>query len=152
MAEIGVRDAMAVLPRRFLDKCRLMPSGCWAWTGATNDGGYALYTPPGSRRIRLAHRWVYETLIGPIPPGLTIDHVRERGCQHRNCVNPQHLEPVTPRVNTLRGDGPAALNARKTACDQGHDFTPENTGYRNGRRYCRTCKRAYERQRYVSHG
>lgn len=59
----------------------------------------------------------------------------------------RRIGPVTCRVNILRGDGVAAINARKTACKRGHEFTPENTYMNGGRRVCRTCKRQRERVR-----
>ncbi len=61
-------------------------------------------------------------VVGQIPSGLTLDHL----CRVRNCVNPAHLEPVTHRENTLRGDGVTAINARKTSCHRGHPFAGEN--------------------------
>jgi hypothetical protein len=86
----------------------------------------------------------YELAIGPIPEGLTIDHL----CRNRGCVNPAHLEAVTNRTNLLRGDGIAALNARKTHCKRGHEFTPENTYvWREGTRACRACHTAQEQAR-----
>lgn len=116
---------------------------CWLWTGAKQNGGYGVvYTED---RRKLAHRVVYELLVGPIPPGLQIDHL----CRVRHCVNPNHLEPVTPRENTLRGEGRAGQRARQTHCIHGHPFTPENTKIEaTGYRSCRTCKRAsYARYR-----
>ena len=65
-----------------------------------------------------AHRAVYDYLVGPIPAGLTIDHL----CRVRNCVNPAHLEPCTIRENILRSDGLAALNAKKETCRCGRRF------------------------------
>lgn len=60
----------------------------------------------------------------------------------RNCVNPAHLEPVTQKVNVLRGEGASARNAAKTHCDYGHELTKDNTYVTpDGRRNCRTCKR-----------
>ena len=83
----------------------------------------------------LAHRVAYELEVGPIPKGLTIDHL----CRTHGCVRPSHLEPVTPRENVLRGQTIPAKNANKTHCLRGHEFTPENT-YRFGpdKRY-RSC-------------
>ncbi len=131
------------LPRNFWQKVRLsVDTSCWLWTGTLNAKGY------GKIGGRLAHRLLYAKLIGPIPPGMELDHVRTRGCSHRNCVNPAHLEPVTSRVNTLRSvNAPAGVNARKTHCSHGHEFTPENTRitvserYPHGKRACRICTR-----------
>ena len=70
-------------------------------------GGYShvmVPQPDGSRRSTGLHRVVYEHRVGPIPKGLDLDHVKARGCRSRACVNPAHLEPVTTRVNVLRGE------------------------------------------------
>lgn len=95
---------------------------CWLWIGYVRSDGYANFMghngAPG-----YAHRFSYELARGPVPPGLHLDHL----CRVRHCVNPDHLEAVTPRVNTLRGVGPSALNAGATHCVRGHEFTPENT-------------------------
>lgn len=103
---------------------------CWVWTGGLSRG-YGKFFGKG------AHRYAYEALVGPIPEGLQLDHL----CRNPPCVNPAHLEPVTPRVNTLRGVGPQALNARKTHCKRGHEFTAENTYKNQGQRICRQCSR-----------
>jgi hypothetical protein len=88
----------------------------------------------------------------PVPDGLELDHLCHtndsscpggRTCPHRPCVNPFHLDAVPPSVNTLRGNGPSALNSRKTHCKNGHEFTPQNTRItRKGHRWCRACDRA----------
>lgn len=95
----------------------------------------------------LAHRAAHELFIGPIPEGFTIDHVRARGCQHRHCVNPAHLEAVTHRENTMRGDTLAAANAAKTRCIHDHPFNEKNTYVApDGKRACRACRRAVDRR------
>ena len=112
---------------------------CWVWQAETWDG-YG-YFHLHHHQVK-AHRWVYEHMMGPIPAGLELDHL----CRNRSCVNPAHLEPVTHRVNVLRGLCPPAVNARKTHCVKGHEYTPENTyTYPDGRKWCLTCKRAEAR-------
>jgi hypothetical protein len=109
---------------------------CWEWTASKFFDGYGMFWgPDGHMR---AHRFAWETLVGPIPDGLQIDHL----CRNRLCCNPDHLQPTTHRVNVLRGEGPAAVNARKTHCKRNHEFTPENTAERSeGGRRCRQCHR-----------
>jgi hypothetical protein len=70
--------------------------GCWTWLGTHTGPGYA-QTTEGGRKIGV-HRVVYELLIGPIPPGLELDHL----CRNRACINPEHLEPVTHSENMRR--------------------------------------------------
>lgn len=117
----------------FFAKVNESEAGCWEFS-SLNANGYGTWQVEG-RRV-LAHRWAFTHLVGPIPDGLGLDHL----CRNRACVNPGHLEPVTQRVNTLRGEGPAARNSAKTECLRGHPFTPENTYVTpDGRRMCRTC-------------
>jgi hypothetical protein len=109
---------------------------CWMWTAGRNHKGYGEFRGDG-RRV-YAHRFAYELLVSPIPDGLQLDHL----CRVHDCVNPDHLEPVTSRTNTLRGDTLAAKCATKTHCLAGHPFSPENTYVDRGRRRCRECGRA----------
>jgi len=126
---------------RFWKFVRFTP-GCWEWRGSRNHRGYGLFSVAG--KLVTAHRLSYEIHVGHIPDGLTLDHL----CRNRACCNWLHLEPVTMTENCLRGVGPTAVNARKTHCPKGHEYTPENTvkANKNSRR-CRECRRtqAYER-------
>lgn len=125
---------------RFRNRYRVADNGCWEWLGCGNSDGYGRMRADGAEVY--AHRFSFENLVGPIPPGLHIDHL----CRNRLCVNPAHLEAVPQGVNTLRGMGPPALNARKTQCFQGHALTEDNI-YRtagSNRRHCRQCKLDWE--------
>jgi len=114
-------------------------AGCLLWPGSTN-GDYGLIRVDGARK--LVHRVAWALDNGPIPPGLTIDHVKARGCRHTNCANVAHLEPVTPRVNVLRGDTIVAALAARTHCTRGHLYDEVNTRQRrDGGRRCRACRR-----------
>lgn len=110
---------------------------CWEWTGNQNRNGYGRVRAGGRREM--AHRAVYELFRGPIPEGLQADHT----CRNRACCNPQHIEIVDGLTNNLRGAGPAAQNARKTACPKGHPYDTGNTYVDpKGTRHCRKCRRA----------
>jgi hypothetical protein len=141
----SIQDLAAVGLARVARKLSEVERGhatpCWIGDIYRDRRGYAVLTHRGwPHRV---HRLTYEALVGEIPEGLVIDHL----CRVRECVNPDHLEVVPSRVNTLRGDGPTARNARKTHCVRGHEFTPENTRPRpEGGRRCRECRRL-ERQR-----
>jgi len=140
MARTGRPPKPALL--RFLPQTRFTADGCIEWTGFIDRYGYGQFRPAGGRASGKvgAHRWSYEHFVGPIPKGLQLDHL----CRNRACVNPSHLEPVTPRENVMRGEGPASVNARKTRCDKGHPLTGENVGIHGttGNRYCRACRKA----------
>lgn len=103
---------------------------CINWLGYVTPTGYGRYAGIS------AHRIAYAMVRGPIPDGLSLDHL----CRNTRCVNPFHLEPVTRAENTRR------RFVIQTACVNGHDYTPENTYRRpNGQRDCRAC--GAERQR-----
>lgn len=116
--------------------------GHWIWQGWLNNVGYP--TLSFNDRNLYAHRLSYETFIGPIGAGLQIDHL----CRTPACINPAHLEPVTPRLNVRRGTSPSAVAAVTGVCQRGHEFTPENTYVRRDgkRRMCRECIRLRKRK------
>lgn len=106
---------------------------CWLWIGSTQHGGYGQFRDSG--KLHAVHRYSYK-LVAEIPDGLTIDHL----CKVKTCVNPAHLEPVSMRENVLRSNGPAAINARKTHCQRGHEYSKENAAVYGRRRHCRACR------------
>lgn len=122
---------------RFWSKVEKTP-GCWIWNGGRDREGYGRFSLGHTETVR-AHRWSYEQLVGEIPPDMVLDHL----CRNTSCVRPDHLEPVSARTNLLRGPQTVAtLNAAKTSCPAGHEYTPDNTyQHPGGFRVCRICQR-----------
>ncbi len=107
-------------------------SGCWNWTAHTNEKGYGRLLV--NEHHTFAHRFSYESIVGKIPDGLTLDHK----CLNKRCVNPAHLEVVTGGENARR-----FMLARPT-CRRGHEWTKGNTRTDiKGRRCCRACARIH---------
>jgi len=114
---------------------------CWLWTGFLTKRGYGHCCAEG--RQWLAHRAIYTIHKGPIPEGLTLDHL----CYNPACVNPEHLEPVTLLENIYRS---LPHRIKRTHCKHGHEYTAENTHYRQNKGYeervCRECNRIKRRR------
>lgn len=124
--------------QRFLEKISL-GDGCWEWTAAVNGEGYGQFRLDNHGRQVPAHRYAYELLVGPIPEGLEIDHL----CRVRRCVRPNHLEPVTTRINCWRGFGFTGVNARKQTCPRAHTYDRVNI---RGDRFCSICSTEQNRR------
>lgn len=131
------------IPEKVWAKVEQNENGCWMWKGLCDKKGYGRVTDAG--RLRVAHRYFYTKVVGPIPEGLVIDHL----CYEPGCVNPAHLEAVTGLENARRQRdyGAAKMRRSMTHCKRGHEFTPENTYTFRNMRTCRACKRQAERRR-----
>jgi hypothetical protein len=143
------------LEERFWPKVdRRGPDECWPWKRSLNQAGYGRFSL-NNKHVQ-AHRIAYTLTIGPIPDGLTIDHLCHgadetcpggRTCLHRRCVNPAHLEPVTMGVNLLRGRTPPARNVAKTHCPKGHPYdVVRSHGKGVIGRDCSICQREHGRR------
>lgn len=120
---------------------------CLVWTGTIASNGYGVITIAGFQHK--VHRLVYEAVNGPMTrrddngKRIVSDHL----CRNRPCACPTHIEPVTDALNVMRGISFAPVNASKTRCPRGHEYTPENTIFDSHGRSCRACKREKERER-----
>ena len=115
---------------------------CVIWPLSRFRNGYGQATPDPGRTTHLAHRREWERAYGPVPAGMTLDHL----CRNKACINVDHLEVVTMRENVLRSNNVCAQNARMSACSEGHPFDETNTYRYSGRRHCRVCRRGASRR------
>ena len=120
---------------------------CWIWTGNLQGDGYGRVRMSRPRRYSRAHKILFEELFGVVPENLVLDHL----CRVHACVNPFHLEPVTQRINLLRGETSTARLAAKTHCPQGHEYNEENTYVRKeGWRFCKVCGNEQRKARILA--
>jgi hypothetical protein len=156
------QDPVARFNAKWCESCTIafgVSTHCHVWQAALQSKGYGCFAYGGKVGVRktkdgelkrgkgkvwLAHVWAYVHLAGKeIPKNHQIDHL----CRNRRCVNPEHLEAVTAKTNTLRGESLAAKNARATHCYKGHPFEGDNLKVRkDGRRICVICQRACRRR------
>jgi hypothetical protein len=110
--------------------------GCWVWTGPQTRNGYGYWQAGPGKPKRVVHRILWEHEYDqPVPDGLQLDHL----CRNRLCCRPDHFEPVTASVNTMRQDH---AYRNKTHCPKGHEYTDANTRITPaGKRVCRQCDR-----------
>lgn len=142
-------------PENLLQRMEPQPNGCIYFTGALDKDGYGQITRQG--KSTKAHRAAYEHFVGPIPEGHQIDHECHNRdetcaggptCEHRRCVNFEHLRTATAKENLLASSATwGGRNARKTHCPQGHPYDDENTRINSqGSRVCLTCLRVSQRR------
>ncbi len=129
------------------DKCKMeflrkvnRTDECWEWMGAKSGNGYGMFYVSG--KLEHAHRVAFKLFVGPLERDMHIHH----RCNHRYCVNPDHLTALSQADHNLIGDVISARNARKTHCPKGHPYDADNTMIEqlpNGRtgRKCRACGR-----------
>jgi len=127
------QNTPTALPRHVRRNIEAGDNGCWLWTRSRSKDGYGWASL--DNKTWQAHRLVYVLLRGTPAPELVLDHL----CRVRHCVNPGHLQPVTPRQNLERGE----TTTSATKCDNGHPLTQLKA-----QRRCVTCRAEYdEKQR-----
>lgn len=145
--------AAQTLQQKIKSKIRIAKSGCWFWTGYVAKNGYGstsvIPSEGGRYKTEMAHRASYLAFVGPIPKGLQIDHL----CKIRKCVNPDHLEAVTPKENVLRSNANFRAQLARTHCPANHEYTADNlytakTKSGGVSRSCKTCAKSRTRVRY----
>lgn len=132
-------DTLQYDPQAFFGMADL-GNQCWNWLGSKYQNGYGKVGKAGY----MVHRIAYELTKGTVPADMCLDHL----CRNRSCINPDHLEVVTLVENVMRGESHNAVNARKTHCKNGHEFTQANTYIhpKRGTRNCIFCRNEASRR------
>jgi hypothetical protein len=123
---------------------------CWIWIASIDKTGYGRFTI--RRGSTVPAYQVSCVLAGKLIDKSQYQH--DHLCRNRACVNPEHIEGVTQRVNLLRGESPPAKNARKDQCLNGHSLNEKNVylwGPGRAWRGCRICRLQRQRQWRATH-
>lgn len=138
MAQRKITPVIERALRHCIREDRGYETACLIWKGNTVQGYGRITRGRRGASTLPVHRVVWEDKHGPVPKGLELDHL----CRQRDCCEPTHLEAVTSRENVRRGNGPTAVNARKTHCIHNHPLAGENLYVDpRGGRFCRACHR-----------
>jgi hypothetical protein len=129
---------------KFLSKICIKDDGCWDWLGSGVNTGYGKFWD--GNRLVFVHRYSYEWFNNvKLPEYDCVNYEIDHLCRNRKCVNPDHLELVTHKINVQRGSASEVNSLRNkaiTQCIHGHPFNKNNTYIRkNGERMCKTCRR-----------
>lgn len=124
---MNLHELMAPQQARFWNNVQRQTAGCWLWTGYIQTRGYGQFSvkTKGRERRRVAHLILFEATHGPLPAGLFAHH----RCEVKRCVNPSHLELLTPAQH-------AAHHNNRTHCRFGH----LRVRYPSGRSNCQICQ------------
>ena len=136
----------------FIDRVKVTDAGCWEWQRRrfmpkkNSSVQYGMSSYAAGKKVT-SHRLAYESLVGPIPDGLHIDHL----CSNTVCCNPEHLEAVTIAENNRRSRERglwANQNTTKDTCPKcaGPFETVIRNDGRNPYRRCGPCYRTYQRE------
>lgn len=134
-------------------------SDCIIWHKALTENGYGQARHNG-KGVR-AHRLAWSSVYGEIPEGLFVDHVCHneavlrgecaggRTCQHRACINIDHLQLVTNRENIMNG---IHNIDNRDACNKGHSYKDERNIMvrKSGKRECAECNRERARANWAN--
>lgn len=135
-----IADPGKSLAERFWEKVdQRGPDDCWPWLASVNRSGRPQFGMKRDGRPTMVPgaRVAYELTYGAIAEDCDVHH----WCFNKICVNPAHLEAISPSLNKSLGDG-------RTACKHGHPFNEKNSYIRaDGRRQCRRCADRIQRER-----
>lgn len=128
--------------KRFFDRVEI-EGDCIVSTYSTGSHGYSQigWVEDSVRKLKLGHRLAWESFNGPIPDGMTVDHI----CRNRRCVKIEHLRLLTNIQNaTLNG------NKAKSHCPEGHPYDKDNTYLvaSTKHRQCKICRNTRNKNRY----
>lgn len=130
---------------RFQQYIEKTDDDCWLWIGGKHHNGYGQFWLDGRSRRAHVVALLFEGIT--VPRGLECHHI----CEHRNCVNPSHINLVSHTTNLQI----AGVNKRQTHCKRGHPLYGYNLGYDGkGQKKCKACNRMHaansvERRKYV---
>lgn len=114
------------------NSCWVKHHDCHLWQLSLDKDGYGNFY--FRKMARRAHRVAWYMVHGEIPLGSVINHT----CRKRNCVNPQHLQLLSPLENNMKDSACVGyINSQKTHCKNGHPFDLKY----GKQRYCSICSR-----------